>query len=1035
VVLGLDLCAIYKPEKIYVKNVNLAQGLSQCVVTDILQDAKGFIWASTFDGLNRYDGQNLKVYRHSPDDPTSLVNSKIHRLTTDDRNHLYLITSSGFSIFDCSLEKTLKPPSLGNTKIQWLHRKGNNEMWVYEKNKGLGVLQTDRFELKYIPQAASHTLRSPLLDILTTKDEVYLIGSQAEVVVYHIGRKDFKHYLYDNKENWVFNSTGLDKYGNVLFGSRETDMMVFNRQTGTFGVSDLVLQNDLIMAITDMAYDPKLDVLFLSSYGQGLFVFDYATKQIHQFKKNQAELAIANNFPGCLQLDEQGNLLVGYDGVGFDILDPHIKQFVPIVKDDPVDLKALRFIRKIVEGNGNSLYIGTSGSGLIRYDRAFGSFEFFNNKNTKTFADNFIIEMARIENDLYLGFNGAGVGVVDINTVQLKQLYKMGKGPNDISNGTIWSFLPDDDHTLWVGTRENGMNKIHLPTRTVKQLDTAAYPAFANNGMRCLFNYNKNELLIGTERGLYLLHKKSLVLKKLFPLKENEIASFSSIKCITQDAKKRIWLGTDGSGIVILNAGFEMIRNFNSNNYLTSGVVYSLLPENDSTFWSSTNAGLSRVRWNESSLQPQGSITITNYDMTNGLQANEFNTGAYAKLSDGSMAFGGINGINIFKPEDINATAQYPKTYINEFKVFENSYYKGTNVSYLNNIDLKHYENSVSISFSTLGFVLPEKIKYRYRLIGHEKEWIPAGNRSYISYTNLGSGDYEFQVKACNSDGVWSDTYTSLRISIATPFYRTWWFISLMSITAGFIAYQFYYYRMRQIREKESLRIQYNKDLAEVEMKALRAQINPHFLFNSLNSINNYILKNDTRKASRYLVKFSQLVRNILNNSSNSYITLQEELQTVELYMLIEGMRFNDQFSYHIENIDDINTANVTIPSLLLQPYVENAIWHGLLHKEEEKLITIRIEGKLSDDFIVVNIIDNGVGREKAEEIEERPKHRKSYGMQLGENRLKLMSHTNGKQATVEVIDLMDKQQQPAGTQIKIVIPETFYKKENLLNS
>jgi LytS/YehU family sensor histidine kinase len=149
---------------------------------------------------------------------------------------------------------------------------------------------------------------------------------------------------------------------------------------------------------------------------------------------------------------------------------------------------------------------------------------------------------------------------------------------------------------------------------------------------------------------------------------------------------------------------------------------------------------------------------------------------------------------------------------------------------------------------------------------------------------------------------------------------------------------------------------------------------------------------------------------------------LQEEIQTIELYMLIEGMRFNNQFSYTIEVKDEINTGNISIPSLLLQPYVENAIWHGLLHKDGEKLIKIVIS-KFNENAVQIIIEDNGVGRKKSEEIEQKSKHRKSFGMELGENRLRLMNLENEDHAKVSVIDLIDDTQLSSGTQIEIHIP------------
>lgn len=1008
--------------------MNLQQGLSQCVVTDILQDYKGFVWASTYDGLNRYDGQNLKIYRHNPGDSNSLVSSKIFKLSADQHNHLYLLTANGFSIFDCSADKTLRPAWQQLIKPQWLCLRDAQSMWLYSTVKGLSVLKTKTLQLETIPQADRHKLKGGVLDVFSYKNLVLVLSVDGEVIIYNRNEESFAYYAMQNPSHVQFTNAGIDKFGNIYFGAKNADLTVFSNQERTFALSEFYTKNNLLISVTDVTYDANKDVLYLSSYGQGLFVYDYAKGVMQQFKKNESVLNISSNFPGNLFVTQDGTLLVGYDGMGFDLFDSHIKQFIPIKKEDPDDLRSLKFVRKIVEGDNQKLFIGTSGSGLVKYNRSTEQFTFYNNQNTPNLLDNFIIEMLRSGNDLYLGFNGTGIGVVDIHTLRSKKLITPGTGPNQISEGTIWSLLQDKDDYIWIGTRENGLNRLETKTGRVKQFTRFDYPDFETNGLRCLFSLNDQFLLIGTEKGLFELNKQTFALKKLFPITKAESASFNSIKCITQDKHQRIWLGTDGSGVVVLSPEFKLLKNFNATNFLNNSVIYSLIPTNDSTYWLSSNAGLSRIVWNEQSLLPNGNLKVSNYDELNGLQSNEFNTGAYAHLSDGNLVFGGLNGINLFNPNDINTTGLLPNTYIHEFKVFENSYYKGTNVAYLDEIDLKHFENAISISFSTLGFVFPERTRYQYRLLGHENEWILADNRNYISYTNLSSGEYEFQVKACNYDGVWNNQYTSLKIHIATPFYKTWGFLLLVAAGLFQLIYLFYRYRMKQIKDKEELRIQYNKELAEVEMKALRAQINPHFLFNSLNSINNYILKNDTKKASRYLVKFSQLVRNILNNSSNSYITLQEELQTIELYMLIEGMRFNDQFSYNIENVHAINTANVIIPSLLLQPYAENAIWHGLLHKDGEKLITIRIEGNPEDDFIVVNIIDNGVGRKMAVEMEDQPKHRKSYGMQLGENRLKLMSQQQDKKATVEVIDLYDNNGQALGTKIKIIIPHSNQK-------
>lgn len=1022
--------AKFIPERIYTKNILFKEGLSQCVITDIVQDKKGFIWAGSYDGLNRFDGQNIKIYRHNPEDETSISSSKILKLNADEQNHLYLITDKGFRIFDCELEKTIRPKGIANINPVWFCNESENSIWLYDLKKGLFLVNSKTFSiLKSFPNLGNKLLSS-IIDIHKINKHLYLLTESAEIIDYEIANNSFKYYKKDNNEEQYFTNSGIDKFGNIFLTSVYSDLIYFNTQNKLFFKSELYKLNNKLLAVSDVVYNPFIDALILSTYGQGIFVYDYSNNKLFQIKKNDLPISISNNYPISMALNKEGILFVGYDGTGIDIFDPYVKKFNTITTNDTVNSQNLKFVRKIVEGNNDDLFIGTSGSGLIKYNKNSKAINFIKITNNNV-AENFIIEILKDNNTIWLGYNGNGVGIYDINSLKKIQNITVGDSKINISDGVIWSMIDDQKGNIWIGTRTGGLNKIDKKDLTVTQFNDKTFPIFQSNGIRTMLLLDKNTILLGTENGLYSLNLSTQKISLLYNGISKKIDNSKvSIKYIHVDNKNRIWLGTDGNGIIILNKNYTLLKNFHANNSLKNNVIYSILPQNDSSFWISTNYGISNIIWNEKSLTATGTIKVRNFDETNGLQSNEYNTGAYCLLKNGDIAFGGLNGLNIFTPKEIDNIPILPEVYINEFKVFENYFNNEKSISYLDEVFLKHFENAISIEFSTLGFSLPEKIKYQYRLIGNDKDWIMSGNRNYISYTNLNSGEYEFQVKACNYDGVWNEKYASLKIHIATPFYKTWWFILLSLLTISTIAYYYYRNKVKQNKEKEALRILYNKELAQVELKALRAQINPHFLFNSLNSINNFILKNDTKKASKYLVKFSQLVRNILNNSSNPLITLQEELQTIDLYMLIEGMRFNEQFSYQINVSPSINTSTISIPSLLLQPYVENAIWHGLLHKEGDKQITITIE-KLNENLVSIEINDNGVGRKMAAAIEINSSKGKSYGMQIGEDRLKLIKQSTGQMAKVEVIDCYDNDHNSTGTTIKIIIPAKIFIQEN----
>ncbi len=1018
---ALPLEAKFNPDKLYLTNLFLKQGLSQCVVTDIVIDHKGFVWASTFDGLNRFDGSNFKVFRNNPDDVLSIQSSKINRIFADDHFHIFLQTNIGFSIFDTRACATTQQDFVKKNHPLWVAKSDITDcIWlINDKNELLLVdVKTFTVKQKFINKLPT---KSRIHDIIQVDNKVFLIYENGEFCCLDIILNRFTQLEIPTKTGLI-TAANTDKHRNIILSGNDCGLIQFD--TKTFQFTPLVFQSTAlkIIGINKILFNHETNCLLLSSYGQGLFIYDYDTEKLSQLKKNEPPLSISANYPISMACNKEGIILLGYDGMGIDLINPNVKKFVTLTKEDINDHETLKFVRKIVEGDDGNVFIGTSGSGLVRYNQITKKMEFFHMKNKLTKGENFVIEMCRLGNQLWLGYNGGGIEVLDIHSMKSIHNIYVGDGKQEISNGIIWSMMPDQNY-MWVGTRENGLNKIDKNTFEVQQFDGAQFPIVSFNGIRCLQKLGSHQIMVGTEKGLYIFSEDKKTLDLVFPnTLDVSHASLAGIKSIHFDKFKRTWLGTDGGGIVVLDRNFQILKKLNTNNLLKNNVVYGILSENDSTFWISTNWGLSRISWNKNSFQKNGIFHVENFDESNGLQSNEFNTGAYTRFEDGSLVFGGLNGLNIFQGKDIQSNTTFPEVYINEFRVYQKDFNDRDDISFTRNIALKHNENSISISFNALHFTKPDHLKYQYRLLGNDEKWVNSGTRNYISYTNLKSGSYEFQVRASNNDGIWNPNYTSLKIEIATPFYSTWWFILLCLSTLSYLVYAIYKYRIDQIKEKEILRIQYNKELAEVEMKALRAQINPHFIFNSLNSINNYILKNDTKMASRYLVKFSQLIRSILNNSSNPYITLQEELQTIELYMLIEGMRFNNQFSYVIETESELNTGSILIPSLLLQPYVENAIWHGLLHKDGEKLIKISIS-EFNTEVVKIIIEDNGVGRRKSEEIEQKPKHRKSFGMQLGESRLRLMNQEHEAHAIVNVIDLVDDKQSGLGTKIEIHIP------------
>ena len=337
-------------------------------------------------------------------------------------------------------------------------------------------------------------------------------------------------------------------------------------------------------------------------------------------------------------------------------------------------------------------------------------------------------------------------------------------------------------------------------------------------------------------------------------------------------------------------------------------------------------------------------------------------------------------------------------------------------------LQLNYTQNMLSFEFAALNYTVPQKNQYAYKLEGADKDWTYSGSGRQATYSNLSGGSYVFHVKASNNDGVWNEKGKSIFIHITPPFWKTAWFRILIIVIIVVMAYLFYRRRITHIKKEEEKKTVFNKQLAGIEMKALKAQMNPHFIFNCMNSINSYILENDKKTASDYLTKFSTLIRLILENSDKQKINLDDELAMLKTYLQLEQNRLDNKFDYHIEVDASIKTIAFEIPPLILQPFIENAIWHGLVHKTERGKININIRNE--PNLLICIIEDNGIGRSKAALLKEQQViNHHSMGMKVTEDRLRILNQLNLERPSVTITDLFTETSEPSGTRVEIVIP------------
>jgi hypothetical protein len=487
--------------------------------------------------------------------------------------------------------------------------------------------------------------------------------------------------------------------------------------------------------------------------------------------------------------------------------------------------------------------------------------------------------------------------------------------------------------------------------------------------------------------------------------------------CIThfqEDSKGRVWLKTDGGFCykTVEESFFHRVKGFKGN-------YHNFVFDKQGHIWVSNAKGLFsydtlKRQWRGFD-ERQGIVTYANRIVIN---------------EDSSRIFVGSDVA--FDPSVFEQKASPPYIVIESFNVFDKPLPLPVLPQFAEHIILNYNQNFFSIGFTGICFQNPEETKYAYQLEGVEKDWVECGTRKTAFYTNIAAGNYEFKVKAMNGDGEWSAVKT-LKISINPPFWQTWWFrlLAISTVLGGL--WFFYKNRLRQVRlesevkQKESELLQreaeFRRSLAETEMAALRAQMNPHFIFNCLNSINNYMLDNDGKKASMYLTKFSRLIRLVLENSRTEKVTLANEMSALELYIEMEALRFKQKLRYEIKIDKSVQTDFIEIPPLLLQPYVENAIWHGLMHRKEGGNVLVQVT-QPNENTLHIEITDDGIGRQAAMELKSRSAMRqKSFGMQITSERLQAINDIFGMKTHVTVEDLKNTEGVALGTKVLIEIP------------
>ena len=1001
------------------ESFSVEKGMSAGTVLDLLQTHDGFMWIATADGLNRFDGVNFSFYRKRPGESGGLPDNYVTALAEDATHRLWIGCNDGsITILDQSRNKFsayAHTPKINpdQAPILGLYTDGRGSLVCILQQGGAWLIdapaQTD------LPRRLLKEEGFEPLCMAVGADGQWWFGGAGGVrVVNPANPTGPAHVLLEGQS-----VNALAWTGKVYVAATQGNGLWLIAPNGQPTPVLAASRKELLSNIVALHVDSRGSLWCANNYFDGL-----VRLRIDQGKVTQTDHcmhdpfnreSLINNSVLTLCGDAEGNVWAGTLS-GMSVFKPLNQQYA-VFRHIPGAANTLsgNNTYALFEDTDGSIWSGSLDAGINRI-RPDGSIETFTASNSSGLTTPSVRCIYRDRKGRYwVGAGNEGLFRFEPQARHFSKVNSADQTGIVLDQLQVKSIAEDDDGNLWLGTTASLWKYVpetNASTRfPVVQESLRKFPNLPDfQVIEVKRDAQRREIVCATfGQGLLIMKEDgSNVVNHVSKPGNRQLLNTNNLMGVTFLGRDTLLIGTYGGGLNIFDRRSGVFSALTTQNGLPNDVVYGVLPVKDGSWWMSTNRGLVNY-------QPR-SRKFRHLNQLTQVQSLEFNEGTYLAARDGSLWFGGVAGINRFRPDQLESNKVAPSVAITRMRVlerpwpFDSFYHEGIPLV------LNHRQNFFRLDFSALSFTNPDKNRYRYMLEGFDENWIDAGNGGSAAYTNVPPGEYTFRVIACNDDGEWSPEGASMHIHIKPPFWRTWWFIGGAILAGGLLL--FLVYRIRTA----SLRRRFQLTLAESELRALRGQMNPHFIFNSINSIQYYVLNKSPGEAYGYLAKFSSLMRMILQNSRLSVIPFEQELQALRTYLELEQLRLDGALEYEIQTDSSIDPKEDRIPSMLIQPYVENAILHGLAPRPSDRKLKVMFRKLQSHLFVVVE--DNGIGRQASMELNrQRASRHQSTAMSVTRQRLEMLNRRFRGKLSVQITDLKNSMGEAAGTRVEIFIP------------
>ncbi len=834
-------------QNILFERLDVADGLSQNTVYAILQDKRGFMWFCTQDGLNKYDGLNFKVYTHDVTTRQSLSQASIRAAYKGRGGILWLaVIGGGLNKFDPEKE----------TVSRYQYHRDN-------------------------PKTISH---NDLRAVIEDRDGEVWAGTLAGLNKLDPKTGYFTRFLHEPGNN----ETLIDNIVNGIIQDRNDRLWVaagnalhlLEKETGTFRVFQVPTPVSGDCRIVSL-YQGNDGRFWIGTEGSGLYRFNPEKGQFRACFYDES----AKNEPGfnriqaIVQDRDNGDLLwLGTYGGGIVIYNTKTKGFRRLLHSpgNPSSLSG-NYIYSIYQSRSGIIWVGTRGGGISKYDRRKRWFSHFcRKKNGQGLSDNHIRAFARdVNGDILVGTWGGGLNRLNPEGKILRVYNNSGKNESNLADNYVRALCVTRKGTLWVGTEQNGLYKFDRASETFTPfpLDTKIPESFGHTFINRIVEDRDGMLWVATYDGLFRLNQEDGQTKVYLPnpnqpgsigsddvytihvdsmnvvwigfywrgfdrfnrqsetfthYRYKGLGDRSGVSCdrifsLYRDKKGILWIGTHSGGLNKLDTQTQMFTYYTTRDGLPNNNIYGILEDHRGYLWLSTNRGLARF-------DPEREI-FKNYTLKDGLQGYEFNGHAYYKSPSGQLFFGGLNGFNCFFPDQLPENEYIPPVVLtgfsiagNEVPISEGSFLE-KHIGATAQLVLSYRENILSFRFAALDYAAPKENRFQYMLEGFNHRWLHLGTKNDITLTNLNPGSYTLRVRGSNNDGVWNHQGTSIRIIITPPFWRTWWFQTLLLLSSLGLAAAWHRNRMNNLTLRLKSEAQMERILARYKVSNREREI------------------------------------------------------------------------------------------------------------------------------------------------------------------------------------------------------------------